>query len=89
MKYNLLGNTGLKVSELCLGTMTFGGRGMWTAIGTLPQEQANELVKMSVDKGINFIDTANVYSEGLSEQMTGQAIRDLGLKRDDLVLATK
>jgi len=89
MKYNLLGNTGLKVSELCLGTMTFGGRGMWTAIGTLPQEQVNELVKQSVDGGINFIDTANVYSEGLSEQMTGQAIRDLGLKRDDLVIATK
>lgn len=89
MKYNLLGNTGLKVSELCLGTMTFGGRGMWTAIGTLPQEQVNELVKKSVDGGINFIDTANIYSEGLSEQMTGQAIRDLGLKRDDLVIATK
>ena len=89
MKYNLLGNTGLKVSELCLGTMTFGGRGMWTAIGTLPQEQVNDLVKKSVDGGINFIDTANVYSEGLSEQMTGQAIRDLGLKRDDLVIATK
>lgn len=89
MKYNLLGNSGLKVSELCLGTMTFGGRGMWTAIGTLPQEQVNELVKQSVDGGINFIDTANVYSEGLSEQMTGKAIRDLGLKRDDLVIATK
>ncbi len=89
MKYNLLGNTGLKVSELCLGTMTFGGRGMWTAIGTLPQEQVNVLVKQSVEGGINFIDTANVYSEGLSEQMTGQAIRDLGLKRDDLVIATK
>jgi aryl-alcohol dehydrogenase-like predicted oxidoreductase len=89
MKYNLLGNTGLKVSELCLGTMTFGGRGMWTAIGALPQEQVNELVKISVDSGINFIDTANVYSEGLSEKMTGQAIRDLGLKRDDLVIATK
>lgn len=89
MKYNLLGNTGLYVSELCLGTMTFGGRGMWTAIGTLPQDQVNSLVKQSVDGGINFIDTANVYSEGLSEQMTGQAIRDLGLKRDDLVIATK
>jgi aryl-alcohol dehydrogenase-like predicted oxidoreductase len=89
MKYNLLGNTGLKVSELCLGTMTFGGRGMWTAIGTLPQDEVNELVKQSVDAGINFIDTANVYSEGLSEKMTGQAIRDLGLKRDDLVIATK
>jgi aryl-alcohol dehydrogenase-like predicted oxidoreductase len=89
MKYNFLGNTGLEVSELCMGTMTFGGRGMWTAIGTLPQEQVNALMKQAVDGGINFIDTANVYSEGLSEQMTGQAIRDLGLKRDDLVIATK
>lgn len=89
MKYNLLGNTGLKVSELCLGAMTFGGRGFWTAIGTLAQDQVNNLIKQSFDSGINFIDTANVYSEGLSEQMTGQAIRDLGLKRDDLVIATK
>lgn len=89
MKYNLLGNTGLKVSELCLGTMTFGGSGMWTAIGTMPQNEVNELIKTSIDKGINFIDTANIYSYGISEQMTGQAIRDLGLKRDDLVIATK
>ncbi|GGC13380.1 aldo/keto reductase [Parapedobacter defluvii] len=89
MKYNLLGNTGLKVSELCLGTMTFGGKGMWTSFGTLPQEEVDLLVKKSVDAGINFIDTANVYSEGLSEQLTGQSIRNLGLHRDDLVLATK
>ena len=89
MRYKLLGNTGLKVSELCLGTMTFGGQGMWTAIGTLPQKEVNDLVKRSVDAGVNFIDTANVYSFGLSEQLTGQAIRDLGLKRDDLVIATK
>lgn len=89
MKYKFLGNTGMKVSELCLGTMTFGGKGFWTAIGTLQQDQVNELVRMSVDAGINFIDTANVYSEGLSEQMTGQAIRDLGLSRHDLVIATK
>ena len=89
MKYKLLGNTGLKVSELCLGTMTFGGRGMWTAIGTLPQEAVNNMVKQSVDAGINFIDTANVYSIGLSEKMTGEAIKQLGLKRDDLVIATK
>lgn len=89
MKYNLLGNTGLKVSELCLGTMTFGGKGMWTAIGTLPQDEVDALVKKSVDAGINFIDTANVYSEGLSEKMTGAAIRNLGLHRDELVIATK
>jgi aryl-alcohol dehydrogenase-like predicted oxidoreductase len=89
MKYNLLGNTGLKVSELCLGTMTFGGKGMWTNIGALPQEVVSGLLKSSIDAGINFIDTANVYSEGISEQMTGQAIRNLGLNRDDLVIATK
>lgn len=89
MKYNLLGNTGLYVSELCLGTMTFGGKGMWTAIGTLPQEQVNSIVKTAVDGGINFIDTANIYSEGLSEQMTGKALRDLGLNRNELVIATK
>ncbi|MBN8855211.1 MAG: aldo/keto reductase [Sphingobacteriales bacterium 50-39] len=89
MKYNLLGNTGLKVSELCLGTMTFGGKGFWTAIGTLPQDEVDALVKRSVEAGINFIDTANVYSEGLSEKMTGTAIRNLGLRRDDLIIATK
>lgn len=89
MKYKSLGNTGLKVSELCLGTMTFGGKGTWTAIGTLHQQNVNKIIKQSVDAGINFIDTANIYSEGLSEQMTGEAIRQLGLKRDDLVIATK
>ncbi|MBT1696979.1 aldo/keto reductase [Fulvivirgaceae bacterium PWU4] len=89
MKYNLLGNTGLKVSELCLGTMTFGGRGIWTAIGTLEQQAVDELMKSAVDAGINFIDTANVYSIGLSEELTGKSIRNLGLKRDDLVIATK
>ena len=90
MKYKLLGNTGLKVSELCLGTMTFGGgEGMWKAIGQLQQDEVDNLVKKSVDAGINFIDTANVYSEGISEEMTGAAIRNLGLHRDDLVIATK
>ncbi len=63
MNYNVLGNTGIKVSELCLGAMTFGGRGFWTAIGTLAQDQVNALVKQSVDGGVNFIDSANVYSE--------------------------
>ncbi len=89
MKYNLLGNTGLKVSELCLGTMTFGGRGFWTAIGTQDQQTADNLIRRAVEAGINFIDTANVYSEGLSEEITGRAIRNLGLRRDDLVSATK
>ncbi len=89
MKYKLLGTTGIKVSELCLGTMTFGGKGYWTAIGQLPQQAVDEIMKQSIDAGINFIDTANVYSEGLAEELTGKAIRNLGLKRDDLVIATK
>jgi aryl-alcohol dehydrogenase-like predicted oxidoreductase len=89
MKYNRLGNTGLFVSELTLGAMTFGGEGMWTAIGGLEQEAATDLVKTAFDAGVNFFDTANVYSNGISEQMTGQAFRDLGLKRSEYIIATK
>ena len=89
MKYNLLGNTGLKVSELCLGTMTFGGKGWAKAIGSLDQQAVDQIIRRSIDAGINFIDTANVYSEGLSEELTGQSIKNLGLQRDDLVIATK
>lgn len=89
MKYNVFGNTGLVVSELCLGTMTFGGDGIWKAIGTLQQQEVNELLKAAVDGGINFMDTANVYSYGLSEQLLGQGLRDLGIDRHELVIATK
>jgi aryl-alcohol dehydrogenase-like predicted oxidoreductase len=89
MKYNVLGNTGLKVSELCLGTMTFGGKGYFKVIGSQGQEIADELVKQSIDAGINFIDTANVYSEGWSEEITGQALHNVGVNRYDIVLATK
>jgi aryl-alcohol dehydrogenase-like predicted oxidoreductase len=89
MKYNLLGNTGMKVSELCLGAMTFGGSGRFAAIGNLGQESVDGLVKAAWDAGVNFIDTANVYSFGVSEELTGQAIRNVGVNRDDLVIATK
>lgn len=90
MKYNFLGNTGLVVSELCFGTMTFGGSGgIWENIGKLQQDGVNELMKTVVDSGINFIDTANVYSFGQSEQLLGQSIIDLGLNRNELVIATK
>ena len=90
MKYHLLGNTGLKVSELCLGTMTFGSvGGRFAAINGVDQAGADALLKRSVDAGINFIDTANIYTEGQSEEITGQAIHNLGLRRDELVLATK
>ena len=89
MKYRLLGATGLYVSELCLGTMTFGGEGFWKVMGQLKQDAVNQLVKQAFDAGVNFIDTANVYSFGQSEQLLGNAIRSLGLPRDQLVLATK
>jgi aryl-alcohol dehydrogenase-like predicted oxidoreductase len=90
MKYNPLGRTGLFVSELCLGTMTFGGgSGIWQAIGALQQNEADALLRQAVEAGINFIDTADVYSAGLSEEITGQAMRNLGLARHEVVLATK
>ena len=89
MKYNFLGNTGVVVSEICFGTMTFGGKGYWEAIGKVQQKEVNELMKVVVDSGINFIDTANVYSYGESEKLLGQSIKDLGLSRHDLVIATK
>lgn len=89
MQYNQLGKTGVLVSELCLGTMTFGGKGYWKAMGEVHPDEVTGIVKTSVDAGINFIDTANAYSEGLSEIMLGKAIKELGLLRQQLVIATK
>jgi len=89
MKYKILGKTGVLVSELCLGTMTFGGKGYWQAIGELPQTEVNQLVKTALDKGINFIDTANAYSEGLAETMLGNAITELGINTQQVIIATK
>jgi aryl-alcohol dehydrogenase-like predicted oxidoreductase len=90
MRYRLLGHTGLYVSELCLGTMTFGGGGgIWEHIGKLPQSAVNEQLRAAVDAGINFIDTANVYSLGQSEKLVGEALKTLGLPREQWVIATK
>ena len=90
MRMNKLGRTGLFVSELCLGTMTFGGGGeIWSKMGALDQADADRFVGRSIDAGINFIDTADVYSDGLSERITGQALRNLKLAREDVVVATK
>ena len=86
MNYRMLGRTGLYVSELCFGTMTFGGEGYWKAIGTHGQSDADKLVARSLDAGINFFDTADVYSNGISEQLLGKA---LGERRKDVILATK
>ncbi|MEP6969970.1 MAG: aldo/keto reductase [Betaproteobacteria bacterium] len=90
MRYRLLGRTGLYVSELCMGTMTFGGTSdMWKVIGGLTQVASTALVKQAFDAGVNFFDTANVYGLGDAETITGHAIRKLGLPRDELVIATK
>ncbi len=90
MRYNPLGRTGIFVSELCLGTMTFGGGGgMWSQIGSLQQTEAERLVGQSLDAGVNFIDTADVYAGGLAEQITGQALKNLKVARDSVVVATK
>jgi aryl-alcohol dehydrogenase-like predicted oxidoreductase len=86
MRMRFLGKTGVRVSELCFGTMTFGGRSFFKYVGQLGQKEANTLVDMSLEAGINFFDTADVYSEGLSEELLGKA---LGKRRQSIILATK
>ena len=91
MRYRKFGNTGLFVSELCLGTMTFGGTegSLWGHIGRLEQGEVDALLGRAIDGGINFIDTADVYSDGRSEIMTGQALKNLKVARENVVIATK
>lgn len=86
MEMRFLGNTGMKVSVLCFGTMTFGGAGYWKRIGDHGQKEADLLVGSAIDRGINFFDTADIYSGGVSEELLGKA---LGPRRKDIVLATK
>jgi len=81
-----LGRTGIKVSELCFGALTFGGRGRYKRIGDVGQKLADTLAGMAIDHGINFFDTADYYSQGLSEEILGKA---LGTRRNDVILATK
>jgi len=90
MRYNKFGNTGLIVSELCLGAMTFGTRpGRFGHVHGLDQDAAAALVRQALDAGINMIDTANVYTVGQSEEFVGGALKALGVKRSDVVVATK
>jgi aryl-alcohol dehydrogenase-like predicted oxidoreductase len=90
MEYATLGNTGLLVSKLCLGTMTFGdGRGLFKGISAVGQAGADELVEMSIDSGINFFDTADNYTEGESEKLLGQSLKNLNIARNNVVIATK
>jgi aryl-alcohol dehydrogenase-like predicted oxidoreductase len=98
MQYKLLGNTGLQVSQICLGTMTFAGdspetlsenAAIWKHIGNLSQADSDALIKASIEAGVNFIDTADVYSEGKSEITVGKSLKNLNIARKDLVIATK
>jgi aryl-alcohol dehydrogenase-like predicted oxidoreductase len=88
MKYKNLGNTGLKVSELCLGCMSFGVPDRGDHPWTLPEEPSRSLIRQAVDAGINYFDTANAYSDGTSEEIVGRALKDFS-RRDEVVIATK
>ena len=88
MDYVKLGTTGLDVSPICLGCMTYGDPGRGNHSWTLPEDQSRPLIKQAVDAGINFFDTANVYSDGSSEEIVGRALADF-TRREDIVLATK
>ncbi|MFD7508447.1 aldo/keto reductase [Streptomyces sp. NPDC059853] len=88
MKYTKLGSTGLDVSLLCLGGMSFGDPGRGADTWTLPEDKSREIVRAALDHGINFFDTANVYSAGSSEEILGRALRDYA-RRDEVVIATK
>jgi aryl-alcohol dehydrogenase-like predicted oxidoreductase len=90
MKYCTLGRSGLRISRLCLGAMTFGaGTGIWGTIAGLDRTQATRLVELAVERGINLIDTADAYSQGLSEEVVGQVLCDLGLDESRMLVATK
>ncbi len=89
MKFKRLGRSGLYVSQLCLGTMTHGGKGFWEVIGKLGLDAVAGQLRTAFEAGVNFIDTANVYHEGESEKLLGQALARLGTRRDDVVIATK
>jgi aryl-alcohol dehydrogenase-like predicted oxidoreductase len=88
MEYTRLGNTGLEVSRICLGGMGFGDRERWLHKWVLDEEQSRPIIKQALELGINFFDTANVYSLGRSEEILGRALKDFA-RRDDVVIATK
>ena len=89
MRHKSLGKSGLFVSEICLGTMTFGGKGFWEAIGKLGANEVEAMIGAALDAGVNFVDTADVYSEGESERLLGGALKALRRPREQLVIATK
>ena len=86
MQYRTLGNSGLKISRLTVGTMTFGGEGFMSKLGNTGVKDARKLIDMSIDHGVNLFDTANMYSAGVSEEILGKALGD---KRNDVLVTTK
>ncbi len=88
MKFARLGRTGLEISRLCLGCMTYGDPNRGTHAWTLPEEDSRPLIRQAIECGINFFDTANIYSDGSSEEIVGRALKDFA-RRDEIVLATK
>ncbi|HEY0315660.1 MAG TPA: aldo/keto reductase [Sphingomonas sp.] len=88
MDYRKLGNTGLDISPLCLGCMTFGVPGRGNHEWTLDEEKSRPIIRQAVEAGINFFDTANVYSDGTSEEIVGRALKEF-IRRDEAVIATK
>ena len=87
MEYTRLGGTGLKVSRLCLGAMTYGSK-KWRE-WVLEEEESRPFLRRALEAGIDFFDTADVYSNGVSEEILGRALKDFGPSRDRLVIATK
>ena len=86
MEYRQLGRSGLKVSTMTMGTMTFGGEGGFANVGNTDIDEARRLIDVCLERGVNLIDTADVYSQGTSEQIVGEAVKG---RRDDVLLATK
>jgi aryl-alcohol dehydrogenase-like predicted oxidoreductase len=89
MRYKLLGRTGVYVSQICLGTMTFGGKGFWEVTGKVPASEAETFIRKSLEAGVNFIDTADAYSEGVSEEFLGRALKSINPPREQVLIATK
>src|SRR6188474_124339 len=87
MQHVNLGKTGMKVSRLCLGMMSYGSKQWRTWV--LEEEEARPFIKRALDAGINFFDTADVYADGVSEEITGRAMKHVGVRRDSVVIATK
>ena len=89
MRYVKLGNTGLEVSAITLGCMSFGSPGEGRQAWALGEDASRDIIRQALDGGINFLDTANVYSAGVSEEITGRALKDFGVPREEVVIATK